>query len=95
MQALEDNSSPVFIVTDAVQDFRYLVVDKGSHYQIEVPTEVGYAKVAVSLCVDVVDVADKLNRLLHDASQACLAPRASVKPASSLENSGVSWSCAP
>ena len=74
MQALEDSSSPVFIVTDAVHGFRYLVVDKGSYYQIEVPTEVGYAKVAVSLDVDVVDVADKLNRLLHDANQVCLAP---------------------
>ena len=95
MQTLEPSGSRVFTVTDPFQGFRYLVVDKGSYYQIEVSAEVGYAKVAVSLGVDVVSVADKLNRLLQDASQACLAPHAFAKAASSLEGSCVSWSCAP
>jgi hypothetical protein len=79
MQALEDGCSSVFLVTDQFQGFRYIVMDKGSHYQIEVPTQAGYAKVAVSLDVDVIDMADKLNRVLRDASQACLAPRVSVR----------------
>jgi hypothetical protein len=45
----------------------YFVVDKGSHYEIEVPRKAGYARIPVSQRADVVQLADELIRLLDSA----------------------------
>jgi hypothetical protein len=70
MQVLKDSSGPVFMVTDLLRGAQYLVADRGSHYEIEVHGKTSYAKVAVSLEADVIDVADELVRLSDNAGHA-------------------------
>lgn len=87
-QTPNDNSGLVFVVTDLLRGVRYIIADKGSHYEIEVAREAGCAKVVVSQKADVIEVADELVRLLDNADQVCLTPFASVESSSSKDFSG-------
>jgi len=87
-QTPDDNSGLVFVVTDLLRGVRYIIADKGSHYEIEVPRESGCAKIVVSQKADVIDVADDLIRLLDNADQTCFAPYASARSLSSRDSSG-------
>jgi len=84
MQILRDGSSSAFLVTDLLRGVCYFVADKGSHYEIEVPTKTGSVRVAVSPEIDVVDVADELIWLLDAAKSVCLTPNASAESPSGI-----------
>jgi len=86
MQTPDDCSSPVFVVTDLLRGLHYFVAERDSHYEIEVPTKAGYAKVVVSKEADVIDVADQLIRLLDNVDQVRFNPCDSTEPSSSLED---------
>ena len=87
-QTPDDNSGLVFVVTDLLRGVRYIISDKGSHYEIEVPRESGCARIVVSRKADVIDVADDLIRLLDNADQTCFAPYASAGSLSSRDSGG-------
>jgi hypothetical protein len=88
MQTPDDSSGLMFVVTDLLRGVRYIVADKGSHYEIEVPRESGCAKIVVSQKADVIAVAEELIRLLDNADQTCFAPYASAKSLASRDSSG-------
>jgi hypothetical protein len=67
IQTRDDSSGNVFVVTDLPGGVRYIIADKGSHYEIEVPRESGCAKIVVPQKADVIAVADELIRLLDNA----------------------------
>jgi hypothetical protein len=87
-QIPDDNSGLAFVVTDLLRGVRYIIADKGLHYEIDVPRESGCAKIVVSQKADAIDVADDLIRLLDDADQTCFAPYASARSLSSRDSSG-------
>ena len=84
MLTLKDSTSPVFLVTDLLRGVRYFVADRGSHYEIEVPTKAGSVRVAVSHEMDAIDVADELMWLLDAAKSMCLTPNPSIESSSGI-----------
>ena len=84
----DDSGGLVFVVTDLLGGVRYIVADKGSHYEVEVSRESGCAKILVSQKADVIAVADDLIRLLDNADQTSFAPNAFAKSLSSRDSSG-------
>jgi hypothetical protein len=85
MQTPKDSSGLVFVVTDLLRGVRYFIAERDSCYEIEVPRKAGYAKVAVSKEADVIEVADRLIRLLDNADHVRFNPCASAESSSSLE----------
>lgn len=79
MPTLNDSIGPRFLLTDLLRGVRYFVADKGSHYEIEVPTRAGYVRVGVSPGTDVIDAADELICLLDTAKSACFTLHAAVQ----------------
>lgn len=57
IQTVNTTECPVFIVTDLLKDFQYIVADKGSHFEI-------YPKIIVSRNADIIEAVDRLVRCL-------------------------------
>lgn len=62
IQTSKATGCPVFLVTDLLKNFQYIVTDKGTHFKIF--RESGYAKIIVCRNADVVEVANQLAQLI-------------------------------